>query len=197
MAKRAAFYLRPISSATIADQERTLKAVAARSGWQNVATFRDEAPPEVAPGLAEAISAAEERAFDILAIYAIDCLGHSLAEAVTFLSDMEQTGCSLYLHEQALDTSNVAGRAILRMATILADLERRRSALATTPVPSTREAKARRMAPAVGRSPHVAPATRAIILALKKDGMSVRAIAAQCKVSLATVAAVLESGSYK
>jgi DNA invertase Pin-like site-specific DNA recombinase len=47
-----------------------------------------------------------------------------LQHLVTFLSELQASGCDLYLHRQGLDTSTPAGRALFGMMGIFAEFER-------------------------------------------------------------------------
>ena len=56
--------------------------------------------------------AAARREFDLVIAWSVDRLGRSLQDLVVFLGEMHATGRDLYLHQQGLDTTTPAGKAI-------------------------------------------------------------------------------------
>jgi DNA invertase Pin-like site-specific DNA recombinase len=52
------------------------------------------------------------REIDVVAAWSVDRLGRSLQHLVGFLEELDAAGCDLYLHQQALDTTTPAGRAM-------------------------------------------------------------------------------------
>jgi DNA invertase Pin-like site-specific DNA recombinase len=61
--------------------------------------------------------------FDILAVWSSDRLGRSLKNLVEVLETIRATGCGLYIHTQAVDTTTPAGRALFGMLAIFAEFE--------------------------------------------------------------------------
>ena len=53
-----------------------------------------------------------------------DRLGRSLQHLVAFLGEVRAAGVDLYLHQQALDTSTPAGKAMFQMCGVFAEFER-------------------------------------------------------------------------
>src|SRR4249919_1017827 len=84
MAKRAAIYLRVSTDAqTTENQERPLREVAARSGHEIVAVYRDEGISgakgrDKRPGFDAMHKDASRRKFDIVMAWSVDRLGRSL-----------------------------------------------------------------------------------------------------------------------
>src|SRR6185312_3773302 len=64
------------------------------------------------------------RRFDVIAAWSVDRLGRSLQDLVAFLGDVHGAGVDLYLHQQAIDTTTPAGRAMFQMLGVFADFER-------------------------------------------------------------------------
>jgi DNA invertase Pin-like site-specific DNA recombinase len=56
--------------------------------------------------------------------WAVDRLGRSLQDLVTFLGDLKASEKDLYLHVQALDTSTPSGRAMFGMLSVFSEFER-------------------------------------------------------------------------
>jgi DNA invertase Pin-like site-specific DNA recombinase len=128
--RRAALYLRvSTDDQTTANQQRELEAVAARAGWQIVATFRDEGISgskgrDRRPGLDAMLKGAVRREFDVIAAWSVDRLGRSLQDLVAMLSEIHAAGVDLYLHQQAIDTTTPAGKAMFQMMGVFAEFER-------------------------------------------------------------------------
>jgi DNA invertase Pin-like site-specific DNA recombinase len=51
-------------------------------------------------------------------------LGRSLQDLVAFLSELHALGIELYLHQQGLDTTTPAGKAMFQMLGVFAEFER-------------------------------------------------------------------------
>jgi DNA invertase Pin-like site-specific DNA recombinase len=54
----------------------------------------------------------------------VDRLGRSLKDLVAFLSELHALGVDLFLHQQGLDTTTPAGKAMFQMLGVFAELER-------------------------------------------------------------------------
>jgi DNA invertase Pin-like site-specific DNA recombinase len=130
MSKRTALYLRVSQdSQTTENQRRELLAVAERNGWEIVAEFTDHGISgskgrDQRPGYDALMKAVARREIDMVASWAVDRLGRSLQDLVTFLNEVNAKGVDLYLHQQALDTSTPSGRAMFGMLSVFADFER-------------------------------------------------------------------------
>ena len=128
--RRAALYLRvSTDDQTTANQERELQQVAARAGWDIVAVFRDEGISgskgrDRRPGLDAMLKDATRRKFDVVAAWSVDRLGRSLQDLVAMLSEIHAAGVDLYLHQQAIDTTTPAGKAMFQMMGVFAEFER-------------------------------------------------------------------------
>lgn len=130
MARRAAFYLRVSTDRqTTTNQETALREVADRAGWKVVEIYSDEgisgakgrtARPEFDRLCKDAV----RRRFDIVAAWSVDRLGRSLQDLVAFLSELHSSGVDLYLHQQGLDTTTPAGKALFQMMGVFAEFER-------------------------------------------------------------------------
>jgi DNA invertase Pin-like site-specific DNA recombinase len=129
-AKRVALYLRvSTDDQTIENQRRELEAVAARHGWQVVATYADEGISgakgrDKRPEFDRLCKAVARREFDMVAAWAVDRLGRSLQDLIAFLSDLQAKKVDLFLHQQGLDTSTPSGKAMFQMLGVFAEFER-------------------------------------------------------------------------
>ncbi|MDF2809229.1 MAG: Resolvase domain [Microvirga sp.] len=129
-AKRVAFYLRvSTGEQTTANQRRELEAVAAKAGWKVVAMFEDAGISGAKgrgqrPGFDKLMKAVTRREVDMVAAWAVDRIGRSMPDLVSFLTEIHASGADLYLHQQALDTSTPAGKAMFQMMGVFAEFER-------------------------------------------------------------------------
>jgi len=128
--RRAALYLRVSTlEQTTVNQERELRAVAARMGCEIVAVHRDNGISGAKgrngrPGFDALCKAANRREFDIITAWSVDRLGRSLQDLVGFLSDIHALKIDLYLHQQGIDTTTPAGKAMFQMMGVFAEFER-------------------------------------------------------------------------
>src|SRR6478609_911977 len=128
--KRIALYLRVSTSKQDTDnQRRELKAVAARSGWEIVKVFQDNGISgakgrDERPGLDAMLKAVNAREFDMVAAWSVDRLGRSLTDLLGILQGLHDKGIDLFLHQQGLDTSTTAGKAMFQMLGVFAEFER-------------------------------------------------------------------------
>jgi DNA invertase Pin-like site-specific DNA recombinase len=56
--------------------------------------------------------------------WSVDRLGRSLQDLVAFLSEIHTLRIDLYLHQQGLDTTTPAGKALFQMMGVFAEFER-------------------------------------------------------------------------
>jgi DNA invertase Pin-like site-specific DNA recombinase len=128
--KRAAIYLRvSTTSQTTENQLRELRQVAAQRGWQIVDTYEDRGISgskgrDARPAFDRLHKDAACGKFDVVLAWSIDRLGRSLHHVVTFMAELGHLGVDLYLHQQAVDSSTPAGKAMLSMCGVFAEFER-------------------------------------------------------------------------
>jgi DNA invertase Pin-like site-specific DNA recombinase len=128
--KRVAIYLRVSTSKQDTDnQRRELEAVAARSGWDVVKVYEDAGISgakgrDKRPGLDAMLKAVNAREFDMVAAWSVDRLGRSLTDLLGILQGLHDNGVDLFLHQQGLDTSTTAGKAMFQMLGVFAEFER-------------------------------------------------------------------------
>ena len=128
--RRAALYLRvSTQDQTTENQRRELAAVAERAGWLIVETYEDAGISgakgrDKRPAFNQLLKDAARRRFDLVAAWSVDRLGRSLQDLVHFLEDIHGYGIDLYLHQQGLDTSTPAGRAMFQMLGVFSEFER-------------------------------------------------------------------------
>jgi DNA invertase Pin-like site-specific DNA recombinase len=128
--KRVAIYLRvSTSKQETSNQRRELEAVAARSGWQIVKVYQDTGVSgakgrDQRPGLDAMMKAVNSKEFDMVATWSVDRLGRSLTDLLWILQGLQDKGVDLFLHQQGLDTSTTAGKAMFQMLGVFAEFER-------------------------------------------------------------------------
>jgi DNA invertase Pin-like site-specific DNA recombinase len=119
MKKRVAIYLRVSTSKQDTDNQlRELTAVADRSGWEIWKVYEDAgiSGPRAgtnAPDLM--LKAVNAKQFDLVATWSVDRLGRLLTDLFSILQGLHEKGVGLFLHQEGLDTSTTAGKAIFQM----------------------------------------------------------------------------------
>src|SRR6266576_3887724 len=113
----------------IDNRRRELEAVAARSGWHVVKIYEDAGISgakgrDKRPGLDAMLRAVNAREFDMVAAWSVDRLGRSLTDLLGILQSLHEKGVDLFLHQQGLDTSTTAGKAMVQMLGVFAEFER-------------------------------------------------------------------------
>ena len=189
--KRAVLYLRVSTiDQTTANQERELREIGGRMGCDIVHVYKDHGISgakgrDKRPQFDRLCRDAAKRQFDMVMVWSVDRLGRSLQDLVAFLSELHALRIDLFLHQQGLDTTTPAGRAMFQMMGVFAEFERAmiqervRAGLARARDEGTR----------LGRPPIPAEVEKAIRAALDKPGRTegVRKIAARFGVNPKTV----------
>jgi DNA invertase Pin-like site-specific DNA recombinase len=128
--KRAVLYLRVSTiDQTTANQERELRQVADRMGCEIVHVYKDHGISgakgrDKRPAFDTLIRDANQRKFDMVMAWSVDRLGRSLQDLVSFLSELHALHIDLFLHQQGLDTTTPAGKAMFQMMGVFAEFER-------------------------------------------------------------------------
>lgn len=186
--RRAAIYIRvSTDQQTTANQERELREIAARSGWDIVKVYCDQGisgakSRDQRPAFDALCKDASRRRFDVVMAWSVDRLGRSLQDLVGFLSELHALGTDLFLHRQGIDTTTPAGKAMFQMMGVFAEFER---AMIRDRVNSGL-ARARAEGKTLGR-PRLSAAAEAAVRAALASGLSIRGVSASCNVSVGTV----------
>jgi DNA invertase Pin-like site-specific DNA recombinase len=128
--KRVALYLRVSTTGqTVKNQQRELELAAERHGWRVVVTFADKGISgskgrDKRPEFDRLCGGIARREFDLVAAWSVDRLGRSLQDLVGFLGELHAKGIDLYLHQQGIDTTTPAGKAMFQMMGVFAEFER-------------------------------------------------------------------------
>lgn len=127
---RVALYLRvSTSDQHAANQERELRAMADRAGWNIVAVYRDDGISgskgrDRRPQFDALCKAATRREFDMVASWAVDRLSRSVQDLSTFMNDMRSLGIDVFLMKQGVDTSTPSGRLVANVFASIGEWER-------------------------------------------------------------------------
>jgi DNA invertase Pin-like site-specific DNA recombinase len=185
---RVALYLR-VSTAgqTVENQRRELAAWAERARHEVVAVYRDDGVSggkgrDKRPGFDRALKDAVRRRYDILAAWSVDRLGRSRTDLVAALQELRGAGVELFVHQQALDTTTPAGKAMFGMLGVFAEFER---AIIRERV-NAGLARARAQGTRLGR-PKVAGEVEARVRELRAGGVGIKAVAKRLGVGVGTV----------
>jgi DNA invertase Pin-like site-specific DNA recombinase len=191
--KRVAIYLRvSTSKQDTYNQRRELEAVAERSGWKVVKVYQDAGISgakgrDQRPGLDAMMKAVNAREFDMVASWSVDRLGRSLTDLLSILQNLNEKGVGLFLHQQGLDTTTTAGKAMFQMLGVFAEFER---GIIRERV-NAGLARARAKGTKLGRR-RVAPAIEAQILKLRGRGDGMLKIGRELGIGTSVVQRVLK-----
>jgi len=192
--KRAAIYLRvSTSKQDTENQRRELEAVAARSSWQIVKVYEDAGISgakgrDKRPGMDAMLKAVNAKEFEMVAAWSVDRLGRSLTDLLGILQGPHDKGVDLFLHQQGLDTSTTAGKAMFQMLGVFAEFERGIIRERVNAGLARAKAKGTRL----GRRP-VEPTIEARIRELKAEGMGILKIGRIVGVGISVVQRVIAS----
>jgi DNA invertase Pin-like site-specific DNA recombinase len=186
--RRVALYARvSTDEQTARNQIRELRAVAERHGWTIAEEYVDHASSgakgrDQRPAFDKMLRAAVRKEFDVLAAWSVDRLGRSLQHLVSFLDEIHSKRIDLYLHQQGIDTTTPAGKALFQMCGVFAEFER---AMIQERVRAGL-ARARAQGKVLGR-PRVSARVEAAVRALRAKGRGIHAIAREAGVGVGTV----------
>jgi len=176
---------------TTENQLIELRAVAERHGWLIVDEYIDQGISgakgrDQRPEFDRLLKDAARRKFDLIASWSVDRLGRSLQDLVGFLSEIHAKKVDLYLHQQGMDTTTPAGKALFQMMGVFAEFER---AMIQERVKAGLE-RARSQGKRLGR-PTVSADVEARIAELRGQGLGKIKIAKTLGVGVSTVQRVV------
>jgi DNA invertase Pin-like site-specific DNA recombinase len=191
--KRVAIYARvSTDQQTTENQLAELRAWAARAGHSVAGQYVDHAVSGAKgrDGRAEfdrLLRGAARRDFDIIAAWSVDRLGRSLQHLVGFLDDIHASKIDLYLHQQGIDTTTPAGKALFQMCGVFAEFER---AMIQERVKAGLM-RARAQGKRLGR-PSVAASVVSKVRARRRKGQGILSIARELGVGTGTVQRIVK-----
>jgi DNA invertase Pin-like site-specific DNA recombinase len=190
--KRAALYLRVSTDGQTVDNQRLeLEQAAQMAGWQVAGIYMDEGVSGAKSrkdrdGFDRLCKDATRRQFDVVMAWSVDRLGRSLQDLIGFLSELHAVGVDLYLHQQGIDTTTPAGKAMFQMMGVFAEFER---SMIQERVRAGLN-RARAQGKTLGR-PKVAGKVEQAVLAARSDGTGKRKIAKQLGIGVSTVTRII------
>ncbi len=122
--------------------------------------------------------------------WSVDRLGRSLQHLVTFLGEIHAKGVDLYLHQQGVDTSTPAGKALFQMCGVFAEFER---SMIQERVKAGL-ARARAQGKTLGR-PRVAASIERKVRTHRPKGMAIKAIARKLGIGTGTVQRIVKEAA--
>ena len=186
-ALRVAIYCR-VSTAHQDDeaQHAELVALAKRSGWQVVRTYREVVSGtkgvDARPQLQKLLLEARQRKFDKVIVWSADRLARSMRHLVNVLHELHSCEVEIFSYRQGVDTSTPMGSMLWQFLGIFAEFEhgirRERQAVGIS--------RAKANGVHFGRPP-VSKAKRGQILELRKSGQGINKIARQLRVGTGSV----------
>ena len=189
---RAAIYARVSTNGqTVENQVRELQEVADRSGWKVAKVFQDQGISgkngrDKRPQLDALLKAVTRREIDIVLVWAVDRLGRSLQDLLGILQEIHGAGADLFIHQQAIDTTTPAGKALFGMLGVFAEFER---SMIQERIHAGLS-RARAAGKKLGR-PCLDQDMRDKVVSLREQGISIRKIATELGVGVSTVSRVL------
>lgn len=123
--------------------------------------------------------------------WSVDRLGRSLQDLVGFLGEIHAMRIDLYLHQQGIDTTTPAGKALFQMMGVFAEFERSMIVARVRAGMARAREKGTKSGRAIGR-PRIDPQRRAAIRSTyQAGGIGMRAVAKRFGVGVDTVRRVL------
>ena len=189
---RAAIYIRVSTDGQTVDNQRLeLEQAAERAGWKIVGVYDDNGVSgaksrEHRGAFDRLCKDATRRQFDVVMAWSVDRLGRSLHDLVGFLGELHAVGVDLYLHQQGLDTTTPAGKAMFQMMGVFAEFER--AMIQERVKAGLKRAKAQ--GKTLGR-PKVSKKVEAAVFAARELGTGKRKIARELGIGVSTVTRLL------
>lgn len=167
-----------------------LRALAKQRGWVVQGEYIDvgwSGSKSKRPQLDALLQEVHRGAISIVSVWKLDRLARSTRDLLTLADDLRVRGVQLVSVMETIDTTTAAGRAFFSLIAIFSELEK----------DFLRERVTAALAVARRRGVHIGrPFVRVDIaraLALRKEGKSLRAIARELKIGVATLHRALQS----
>lgn len=194
--RRVALYARvSTDKQTTANQLLELRQAAERQGWDVVAEFIDHGISGAKgrkdrPKLDAMQKGVARKEFDVVAAWSVDRLGRSLMDLVALLQELHSTGIDLYLHQQGINTTTPAGKALFQMMGVFAEFEREMIRERVTAGMERARKHGTKSGNAIGR-PSVSEAVEDRIRELRAQGLGMLKIAKEAGCGVSVVQRVL------
>lgn len=194
MNRTAALYARVSTGEQTPDNQlKELRAVASRMQWQIIKEYVDHGISgakgrEQRLAYDQLCTAITRREFDLVMVWSVDRLGRSLSQLVGLLAELHSKGVDLYLHQQGIDTTTPAGKAMFQMCGVFAEFER---AMIQERVKAGL-ARARAQGTPRGR-PRVSAQVTQAVLAAREQGKGIKRIAREFNIGVGTVQRIVKA----
>lgn len=192
--KKIAIYIRVSTSHQKTDlQENDLLNYSSQRNFQIYKIYSDKGvsgSKEKRPALDQLMNDARKRKFDLVLVWAFDRAARSSIHLLKMLDEFQNLGIDFISYRENIDSTSPMGKAMFTIISAMAELEK---SLITSRIKSgLRTAKLK--GKILGR-----PKKRddRMIIALRKQGLSFRAIAKKLGISLGSVQQALKSSSDK
>jgi DNA invertase Pin-like site-specific DNA recombinase len=177
------------------NQLKELRAVASRMQWPIVKEYVDHGVSgakgrERRPAYDQLCTAITRREFNLVMVWSVDRLGRSLSQLVGLLSELQSKGVDLYLHQQGIDTTTPAGKAMFQMCGVFAEFER---AMIQERVKAGL-ARARAQGTPLGR-PRVSAQVTQAVLAARGQGKGIKRIARELDIGVGAVQRIIKANT--
>ena len=183
------------SKQTVDNQLHDLRKVAHNNGW------------EVVDEYLEVVSGAKGRdqrkefdrllkdvirgKFEMILAWDVSRLGRSLKILVEFIEDIQERNVDLYLHQNGIDTSTSAGKAMFQMIGIFSEFER---SIISDRIKTALD-RVRSEGKKLGRPTNYNDGMKNSIRLLRDRGMSIKKIATELSIGVGTVYRALDATS--
>jgi len=192
MSKRVAIYARvSTGEQTPGNQIQELRTVAERMDWQVAVEYVDHGisgakDRDRRPAYDRLYKAILRREIELVMAWSVDRLGRSLQQLVALLSDLHTKNVDLYLHQQGIDTTTPAGKAMFQMCGVFSEFER---AMIRERVKAGLE-RARSQGKKLGR-PRTPEIVENKIRTARQKGKGIKKIARELSIGVSTVQRVV------
>jgi DNA invertase Pin-like site-specific DNA recombinase len=197
--RRVALYARASTDKqSTANQLRDLRQAAERLGWDVVGEYIDHGVSgskgrKDRPKLDALLKGVARKEFDVVAAWSVDRLGRSLMELIALLQELHSTGVDLYLHQQGINTTTPAGKALFQMMGVFAEFERELVRERVTAGLARARAHGTKTGNPIGR-PTVSESVEQHIRQLRADGLGMLKIAREIGCGVSVVQRVVAAG---
>jgi len=196
--RRVALYARvSTDKQSTTNQLLELQQAAERLGWEIAGEFIDHGisgakSRKDRPRLDALLKGVARKEFDVVAAWSVDRLGRSLIDLIGLLQELHSTGVDLYLHQQGINTTTPAGKALFQMMGVFAEFEREMIRERVAAGLARARKHGTKSGNAIGR-PQVAAEVEDHIRKLRAEGLGMLKIAKQAMCGVSTVQRVLTS----
>jgi len=133
---------------------------------------------------------------NLIAAWSVDRLGRSLTHLLSFLEELNAKRVDPYLHQQGLDTSTAAGRALFQMCGVFAEFERSMIRERVTASLAGARKEGTRSGKPIGRPRNSSERTARQGLAMRRQGKGLVNIGGELHIGTGTVQPIIaERGS--